>query len=585
MKRPADDVLLSRCEAFLTMSKALQQKESLEPRIALIASLYNRRKNGSDSDKEADGSVIHVNKVNPITQRLVASLYGRRPDIIVKPRAPQWEQNAQKAELYLNWEARTEDHARELTLTLTAASMFPYGVVKLGVGDKGRPNLTYTHPISFRADPTRESFEPERGRWCAFRYKRSLSAMRASGLYREEVLDELAAKQMKLNGSEWSEETTPIWLWEHYLFEQVEGKRALLIVVSTEEFDTLIRVDRFSHVAGLPCRVLQFLPSFDQHFPIGPVELWLDQQRELNALRSNQLIHSDRSQRKLLYKSGDFDESEIAKFESTEPLVAIETKGNPREAAAYIEQANLNADVYQAEERILRDIQESSAVGDMHLGGSPNIGSRSATEASIMESSLRLSSSLRQDTFERFLQSVYRGFLNLAQERLDEDIQVKVMDGQWLALGKDEIMCDADVDINVSSTMPSDRKTEWEQGVELVTTVFGNPVMAPLINPTKALLYLLSKRPDIKNAMDWLNPGVMNPAGMVPPGMPPGPPGMAPPGMPGMGPGMPPGMPPGAPPGPPMDLNALLNSLAMEGTAEGASPLSMAGMFRKAARG
>ena len=548
--------LLKRVTDLLDASNALMAKEGVEARVSFLASAYGPRKRGTDegmSFSPSKDSIIHVNEVHPIVRQANASLYSKDPDIIVKPRSAQWNDSAKKQELFANWAARRQDHHREITLALTSANLFHYGVIKLGVGAKGLPSLTYTHPLSFRGDPTQEMFEPESGRWCAFKYKRSLSALRASGLYEEDELDKVGEHLIKQEGSGWSEETTPVWLWENYLYERVEGKRKLLIVTGIADSSLIIREEPFTDVAGLPCRILQFAPSFNSYFPISPVELWIDQQIELNAIRSNQLIHSDRAQRKILYQDGMFDPEEIAKFESVEPLVAIATKGG-KESAWIMEQANLNADVYQAEERIKGDIQRISGVGDMHIGGNQNAASRSATEASIVESSLRLRSTDRQDYFQRFLQSVYHGFLKLAQERLSEPMQIKIMDGYWVPIDKESLKGETDVEISVGSTMASDRKSEWDQALAVYEQLSQNP----LIDPQKPLMYLLGKLPDIKDANSWLASPVLPP--------------MAPAGVPGMPPGAPPGMPPmGVPP---------LPGNAPPLAPPGASPLQFASLLR-----
>src|ERR1051326_6002098 len=437
----ADDVLVKRMTNFLQMSDTLQKKENLESRCAALAKAYSFKNQKEDLFSMRKDSLVHVNKVHPIVRTSVATQYGKRPDIIVKPRLPQFEQNANTSELFLNYAARRHDHSREIALALTSACLFPYGVLKLGVGDEGMPTITYSHPLSFRADPTREMFEPEFGRWCAFKYKRSLSAMRASGLYEDDLLDQLAAQQIKIGGASFSEETTPIWVWEGYLYEQVEGKTALLQCTLPHEADFLIREKPFTDVAGLPCRVLQYVPSFDAHFPISPVELFMDQQRELDAMRSNQLIHSDRAQRKVIVRDDAFDDDELAAWmESTESFATIKTTSNDaRTAAAMLETGNMSADIYEVERRIVNDIQEIAAVGDAQIGGTPNTGSRSATEASIMESNLHLRSSDRQDVFERFLISVYSGFLKLAQERLKVDLQLKIMGDQWAPVSRRDL--------------------------------------------------------------------------------------------------------------------------------------------------
>ena len=82
--------------------------------------------------------------------------------------------------------------------------------------------------------------------------------MRASRLYKESLLDKLAAKIIERGNDLYDEETTEIFLWEHYLYETVEGKTTIITATHAEAFDGIripkehrvwIREDEFVGVA------------------------------------------------------------------------------------------------------------------------------------------------------------------------------------------------------------------------------------------------------------------------------------------------------------------------------------------------
>lgn len=552
------DALGKTLDSFLTASNTILQKEGLESRVRFLAESY-----GSSRSEQDIGwgfpkdTVIRVNKVHPIVRTQVATLYAKRPEFVARPATAESEGNVRFVEPFCNYLSRQQDQSNEIVLAATSASLFPYGVLKVGMdeGPRGLPWISWVPCLSFRGDPTMESFDPEHGRWCAFRYKKTIAQMRVSGLYDQDKLDELAAKHMGASGS-FSEDTDPVWLWEHYVYVSVEGRDRLLVVVESQDDNLRIREDKFTDVIGLPCRVLQFTPSFDRHFPVAPPELWIEQQKELNAIRSNQLVHSDRAQRKLIYDETKItDPQEVLKFESVEPLVAIAAKGGVRDAAGFVEQANLNSDVYQVEARINNDIQEIAGVGEIHLGGQTNTGSRSATEASIVENTLRLRSSDRQDVFERFLERVMSAQLTLAQERMSPWLQLKITNEEWPTVSKDELKGRFTIILSAGSTLPTDRKGEWEKAKELFAMFKGDPE----ISQPKLKRYVLTKQGDIKDTGDWFVSAPLPAPPQPSPSSPGGTPGLSP---------------------LPSDLAQRLNQVARQGFQGGASPLSLAARFR-----
>lgn len=548
----------------LTAANIILERERMPRRIERLARLYNIKPK-VDAPGEDPEAIIRVNLVYPNVRTALSSIAAKNPEYLVRPRNELSVDFARNAELMLNYVTSYMKYSREFRHCLTNARLFHYGVVKLGMEKKNGmelPGIESWHPLSVRFDPHLEHFYPEDGRWVAFKFKKTIAALRENSFYKEKDLDTLAAKYMEKDGETFSEEKTEIILWEHYL---KEGNK---ILVFTGEFEgsesTWIREGEFTNVIGLPSRVLTFSPAFDGWFPLSPVEQWIDIQMEFNALFSQLLVHASRAARKYGYDMTKVPEEERRGFESTEDGVFIGVRGSVREAIQAIEHAPLSTDIYALNQRLEQLVQQISGIGSLQMGAIPQTGSRSATEASIVQNNLSLRASDNQEVWEEFVAEVGQAVLNLAQAHMKGDLWMKITNAQWVQMTREQIVGDMDVRVSAGSTMPTDRQQEWGKAQELFT-MFNND---PLINQIKLRNYTLSKQGDIRDITEWIQ---------TPPPMP----GL--PGMPGMeGAGMPPGMPPMPElPSPEFGSPQLENAqIAQEGM--GQSPLENAAAWRGA---
>ena len=344
-----DDKLHEILNDNLTNANLILQKENIERRVNNLAKLYNTKPRvGGEIPNfgEPDDPIIRVNKIYPNVRTSIASMFAKSPEVLVRPRNQNGQDAARRAELLLNYLTYFMKYPKEIRLALTSARLFHYGVMKLGMRDKAGlrlPSMEYWHPLSVRFDPHLEQFFPEDGRWCAFKFKRTIAALRDNKDYAEKDVDALAAKMMEKGGDSFSEEKTEIVLWEHYL------KQGNKITICTGEFDgdgsVYIREGDFTAVAGLPIRVLTFAPAYDGWFPISPVEQFLDLQVEMNALFSQLLVHASRAARKFLYDKNKIDVTEREKFQSVEDQTAIAVDGSPRDVCVPLESAALSTDI------------------------------------------------------------------------------------------------------------------------------------------------------------------------------------------------------------------------------------------------
>ena len=569
----ADDVLTKRCRRFLEVADTLWKKEDMETRLKTLSSYYHR---GHGAD-EPDPDIIHIQEVYPRVTTRVASMHARRPEVLVKPRRVGFDQAAIVSELLLNYLTRFLKWSNELREVLFYACLYPYGVMKLGMEREPRtgfdlPMMRAWKPEHFRCDPTMDRFRPAEGQWQAFRYRRSLAVLEASGLYDEKGLDQLR-ERVGHDEPDWTPETTEVWVTEHFLFP-APGRRDVQIMVFADGYndrpfdsgDTcLIRNEPWTKVVGLPGRVLAFLPSPMTWHPISPVEMWLPALIERNLFRTLKVRAAQRAIPKTLADANALGDEGLSALETSAVKQIVPVKNPPAggldKVTAKMESSEVSIDVLRGEDDAEMTIQDVDGASGVQLGRSePQRGSTSATRDSLIESNFRLRSAQQQEIWEDFLEDTYQGALNLAQAHMSGDLWLKTTGTQERRLSREEIQLDADVVLAFGSTQPKDRITEREDARELFALLVNNPG----INQVWLNRYVLQKQGDVKDIEGALQ------------GLPPMPPQMG--GLPGA-PG-PMGMPAPAGPPPPLDAGSMA-AMATQGTQEGRTPLSMASLFRE----
>lgn len=563
----ADVILEKRCRSFLEHADRVWKKEDMQSRIDILSSYYHRGHGAPDPDPD----IVHIQEVYPRVNTRIASMHARRPEVLVKPRRVGYDQPAISSELLLNYLTRFMKYSAEFREDLFYASLYMYGVVKLGMEKRGSLNLPTVrawHPKDFRCDPTMDRFRPSEAQWHAFRYRRSLAILDASGLYDQKGLDALKETIGK-DEPDWTPETTEVWVTEHFLHPN-PGKKAVRIMVSADGYNerpfesadcVWIRNEPWTDVIGLPGRVLAFVPSPLTWNPISPVEMWLPALKLKNLFRTLKVRAAQRSIPKILVDANAMGDTGLDQLESAAVKQIISIKNPPPagldKAVVAMPAGDVNNDVLRGEEDAEATIQETDGASGVQLGRTESErGSTSATRDALVESNYRLRASQNQEMWEDHLEDIYQSVLNLAQAHMSGEMWLKTTGTQERRLSREEIQLDADVVLAFGSTQPKDREQERLDSRELHPLMVNNP----FINQNAWHRYLLQKQGDIKDIDGML--------AQVPP-MPMGMPGMsgAPQGM---------GMPPAAPP---LDA-AGMTSAAVEGVETGQSPLSMAAMFR-----
>lgn len=155
------------------------------------------------------------------------------------------------------------------------------------------------------------------------------------------------------------------------------------------------------------------IPNSPYH--MGEMEQLHDLQDELNKTRSQMITHRRRNVPKYLAAEDKLGSGAVAALKSEEPGEVVLVKGDidPRSVISPLDLTQLTADSYQVSDLIVRDIYEISGVNEYLRGGTPQI-SRTATEASIIESASNIKSSYKLKMVERFLRDIGQIMLDVA---------------------------------------------------------------------------------------------------------------------------------------------------------------------------
>lgn len=563
--------LITRLTAIYNKAEEVYKQEEIGPRINKLARFYHYGYSGSTeaSDHEASDTdspdQIHVNKVYPRVSAAMAQLYAKRPVVHALANRATDTNAAEVSEVLLNYCLRVQKQAKEFREALFWSRLTMYGCVKLGM-EKWRgvslPSVRAHDPRSVRVDVTMDRWRPEEGRWQAFKYKKSVSALRASGLYEERDVDRLCDQIIKDKKDHFHEETTDVWIWENYVYD---GNKILIATVAhgfdekgfSQDDRVWIREGQFTNVIGLPGRFLTFVPSPKTWYPVSPVELWLDQLKEINVFRTQKVLAAEASNPKTLVDSGAFTEAELDKLEIPGRGYIQVNSGKLKDAMAVEPSASVNPDIYAGEREADDTITEIDGIGTAQLGvEAPNRGSVSATRDAIAQQNLSMRSGQNQEVWEEFVEDCLQGELALAQEHMKGDLFLRIVGQREMKMSREDIQGDIAVTIGIGSMGPQDDKEKKENANEFYAIASQNP----LLNQNKVTKYWLMKQGDIKDFETWMAQPTLTPPGGVP--------GMTPPGA-----------------GLPGDPGQALQQVGVTAQQTGAAPLSVASMLRDSAGG
>ena len=227
-------------------------------------------------------------------------------------------------------------------------------------------------------------------------------------------------------------------------------------------------------VETFPCVVMAFNESPDRPLPIADGVIMESQIREKNFIRTQQVNHRKRFNRRYQIEEGGADPAEILKWEANIDGSVIKT----RKGAAFVpvQDAPLPFDVYQTEVRIDGDLDRLSGTGEIARGSASTV-EQTATATSYKEQRLQLRTSERQDVVEECIEDVVKMLAAIVKANYDFPHVSEIVgpDGvpEIQEYTKEQLDGEYDIEIHIGSMIPLNRSVMIQQASDAFNLLFG----------------------------------------------------------------------------------------------------------------
>jgi hypothetical protein len=341
-----------------------------------------------------------------------------------------------------------------------------------------------------RVDPFEVYIDPEarslkEARWVAQRIVRPLEDVQSDGRYSNtknlKVTTEVDEAR-KTTGDPMSEElgdyTKRVAIWEYYNIKD----RSLCVFV--ENHDKFLYEGSYSYPFDGP----PFVFAMDYNTPNkfwgwGEVRMIEGAQVELNKIRTQQLVHNKRFNRKILYREEAFGPKGIAALQSDQDgiIIPVNPGQNLAEVLQPIPDQGMPADRYQMSQVVEADLTQLSGVSDYQRGSFlPR--HVTASEANLMQGAQDLRARDKLDRIEGAATEIGRMILKLAQTFYDNP-RWMLISGNGMTVPvqftKEDIEGEFQITVDASSTQPTNEQFAQQQAERLYQLMRPDPMVRP----------------------------------------------------------------------------------------------------------
>lgn len=468
-------------------------------------SAENNRTDTITADNARDQ--VTVNITGSSCLNMLPFLIRKRPSFKIDPSTPDFDVQAQIQEDILNYawkEYKMQPQARKAALF---AIITGHGIIKTGfttevnksykVPENGRieyadyikklaPWIRCVSNFNFVYDPDAREHDLESARWCSEIIYLPLQDIMENERFREQ------AKKAIRDGDY---EPTSV----HSLLQMVGGLDNekiefednvdeygdLKLIVCFDIWDKrsgkyylfahgvhepLIEEPRwpYDYLEGFPFERYDFIPVLEDHYALGLVAFILDQQIELDRIRTSMFNHRRRFNRKYTALIGEVDEEELTKLVEGEDGTIVLVKSH--DAIKPIDDARISSDEYNIESTIKNDIRELIGSDELTRGGAlPSRTTATEIQARTRLYGLKLDDRVAQ--FDDFLERIGRKTLqHLKANWVPTDVIpiTGALGHFWKSWTPQEIQGEFDFSIEPTSTEVVDPQTERQQLIQIL---------------------------------------------------------------------------------------------------------------------
>lgn len=288
-----------------------------------------------------------------------------------------------------------------------------------------------------------------------------------------------------------------------YCLYEVYDLRAKQWLIVSEDAETVV-MDPRPLPAGVeqhPYCILRFTLQPDSPYPIPPVSVALDPQREYGLARSRLLTHRKRFNRKYQLYGPAFDDPDIAasRLETGEDGTVL-VSNVPQDAIRPISDAPLDQASYLEIQQLNADLIELMGSSDEARGIS---GADSATQAALIDKRMDVREGDRQSLVIDWVRDIARKLDQLVQVHITGDEAVRIVgpDGESWEMVRTtdyrQIAGEYSYEVNVGSTMPRIPQVERAQWLAFLQLV----AQAPQLMLSKRLMQHMAELHHIEDSV------------------------------------------------------------------------------------
>lgn len=465
---------------------------------------------------------VTVNYIWSNTKVLIPSLNLRNPRINVTPKRPPFTEpetgqqvdtirSAALLEQVMNFYWKELLIKKQTRLCLLDALIMPLGVMKVGYsleieqmidGENTIPNLAIKKdmPYAIRWNPFDVRIDPEattidERRWVAFRsyyrlddLKKNPLCSNLKGLKENKrvktqfgegsIMDDIDDRELEKEGGEWGR----VEVWE------VWDRRTNEFFWMVEDHDKFIREPAENpYDFDDPASFLIFNESPNRVYGIPDPRPLKDSQDVINRVESMHLTHIKRFFRKYLYHKGKIEDKDIEILKIPSDGICIGIDGEPTGAIIPLQDAPLSIDAYNLRAHAIDNIMRISSIADFERGVAEKVDT--ATEILQLASHSNSRKEERRDILETFLTEIAYKLSKIMQKVFTEQsitiedsstimkrgVRLEEIIGMdsipyimpWINIKNRDIRGDFMFQIEVGSTMPTNRMQSQQQAVAL----------------------------------------------------------------------------------------------------------------------
>lgn len=479
---------------------------------------------------------------------ILPSIYYRNPEILVSPGPNTEPVFAKIVEMLLNWQARELGFEWEARRAIFNALFRGVGVIKQGFAprllEKPKrstaresilegmfeeppeledydprisdtiPFLLNISPKHFRVDPLATCLQD--ARWIAHTVWKTVDEVKESARYSKSLTagiqathrgsDEAYANQdptPALSGNSFTSDDELVCLYEIWDME----KRKLYVMDShniRQGSKKFLREEAWPYpIKEFPFELLIFNPDPESIWGIPDAATWLNPIVALNYLRTMRFRHVRRFNRKYVASKGAFDDGELAKLTSHEDgSIAFTNRPSPMEAIQPLTDATVTPDLYALEDSLRSDLLLLSGMTEGRTGKLDR--TKTATEASILESKAQIRDSDRLYLVSKFVENIFRKQHQFNKAYLDPQ-EVSFLTVPEAALlwreESDKILnAELDVRVRIGSSGYFSREVRTKQHLDFLNLTLGDPMVNRPV-----LLRRIAEGMDIEAPQEILN--------------------------------------------------------------------------------